>query len=273
MLSLISPALLAHSGLTDPSDPVLTVRLQIKDGEDPQLFLVPSDGNDGPLTAVLRERLKENPAPKVPGSYIWKVHQFGDLVTLAQDKDAARFLFSLMRRDLGVVFEELEDLLRALPTRAQLQDAVDRGVHAKLLRMVHDGQTIDPRELRLVVRCPRHVQMPSSMQAPGAKEGLATALDRAIQELKAHGCALRDDESTKLHAEILSLINAPPLRANEFLLSAGITHAHPFFDLCVQLMEEAGNDLLRERAPVIAEAFIQRADSVTANLRSWLAPR
>lgn len=270
MLSLVPDALRAHAGLTDPTDPLLTVRVQIKDGEDLQVFLTPSDGEVGPFTALIRRRLMESPAPKVPGAYIWKVRQYSDLVTLADDASHACFLFGLFRRDLGPAFEAMEEMVHKLPSRAALQDAVDRGVCALLRRSLKDGTSIDPREFRLSTLCEDCGQAELEIRASQLGGQIEQSLDKLLAWVKKEGIGLPEEVSREIKRRVHKTAMAPAPKPSEFFLVTPVNHGHPFYDLSIQLMDEAGSRLLRERAVPVARDFLVKVDAFSRALREML---
>lgn len=270
MLNLVSDALKAQSGLTDPTDPLLTVRVQIKDGEDPQVFLTPSDGEHGSFTALIGRRLKEDLAPKVPGSYIWKVRQYSELVTLAQDKDAAHFLFGLFRRDLAPAFEAMEEMVRKLPSLAKLQDMVEGGVKVLLRRSLEDGTFIDPREFRLSTLCGDCGEAELLIRAGQLGGKNEKHLEAFLQWSKEHGINLSGTVADELRRRTRELAAAPAPKPNEFFLATPLNHGHPFYDLSVQLMNEAGSQILRGRALKVARDFLAKTNAFSTALRETL---
>lgn len=270
MLSLVSDALTAQSGLTDPTDPLLTVRVQIKDGEDPQVFLTPSDGDNGPFTALIARRLKEDPAPKVPGGYIWKVRQYSEVVTLADDKDAARFLFGLFRRDLAPAFEAMEEMVRKLPSSATLQNDVEGGVQVLLRRALEDGTFVSPYSICLSTLCNDCAEAELHIRHGQLGGKIEEQMEAFLTWAKEQGINLLDEVTGDLQSRIHKVAVAPAPKPNEFFLATPLNHGHPFYDLSVQLMNDAGERLLRGRALTVARDFLAKTDAFSAALRDAL---
>ncbi len=263
MLSLLSAELLDQCGLSIPDDPRIAIRLVIEPDKEPQVFLTPSDGDNGPFTALIMRRIQESPAPKVPGTYIWKVRQYSELVTFADDPSAARFLFSLFRRDLAPAFEAFEEMVKRLPTKTELEEAVDRGVNAMLRRMLDDGKAIDPRELRLSTVCRDCGETGLRIRELGLVEPIRELLQAALESAERLGIPDPEIQLQRLR----EITEAPTPKPNEFFARSAVAHGHPYFVLSVQLMNEAGNSVLRERAMSVAQAFLTKADAFTRDLR------
>lgn len=273
MLSLLSAELLDQCGLTDSENPMIVVTVAIEEGgENPVVFLTPRDGEDGPFAALITRRIKENTAPKRPGRYVWKIRQYEELETHADDREAARFLFSLFRRDLGPVFEAMEEMLRSLPSKARLQEALDDLICRQFVHMIKDHTFIDPRELCLGVLCqecgPHNLNLRNENVQHELRE-LARVIEETFVRFYEKGETF--SKATIAHKQRLiqrleQITNAQPIKDSELFLASTVFHDHPFFDLNVQLLTEAGNAMLRERALIVTVQFLQMAKNFSADL-------
>lgn len=254
MLTLLSHDLREQAGLVDPENPVLTIR--IGNTGELAVFLTPSDGEDGPHTRLIRQRLTATGDSLPRGPFIFRVSLLAAPVILADDERDARRVLDLFRRDLVGPLDDLDGLVRALPTKDQLAKAVDWGLGVKLGRMVETGTVIDPREMRLVARCPACSPIGLALRQIGLAEAIERMMDEATGE---------DAPSDKCRTAFAEMTRAP--KPNEIFGKAPVPHGHPFFDLGVQLMQEAGGELMRQRTPEVVRGFLQRSDQIASALR------
>lgn len=261
MLSIIPRELREQLGLADPESPTITIRVRIERDNQVSVSFTPSDGDEAPFTKLIAQRIQEGNVQT--GNYKFEVQMFEQTRITdydAYNPDAARQVLNLFRQDLPAIFDALGEVIGNLVNSTKLRELIDQAIFTLMQRNLSSDLVIDPHALRIVAVCPTCAPNTAKVR----ELGLGQKLEQLTQEILDKRADF--EHGDKVMAAVHRVTRAPAPKPNEILMLGPVPHHHPFYALSVLLGETAGNIMLQQRAPVIAQDFAAKVKRVAGQL-------